>query len=211
MKKLIAFVAATFAAVSLASAADITIGARGAFGLGLGTSVEDPLELDTGKCLDFGFTAFGKIGLTEAIAIQPELGFTHHTVGMKYDLDLGMFGSYSAKGTMGVNTLDFAVLGVYDIAINDAFTVSPFAGPQLGFVLGKGNGGGDMDGDVEFKSPILFDIVLGAGVSYKVGPGAIVGDLRYNLGLIALKEKDSEKTLCTPRALKLSVGYQIKL
>ena len=207
MKKLIAFVAATFAAVSLASAADITIGARGAFGLGLGTSVEDPLELDTGKCLDFGFTAFGKIGLTEAIAIQPELGFTHHTVGMKFDM--GPFGSM--KGTVGVNTLDFAVLGVYDIAINDAFAVSPFAGPQLGFVLGKGNGGGDMDGDVEFKSPILFDIVLGAGVSYKVGPGAIVGDLRYNLGLIALKDKDREETLCTPRALKLSVGYQIKL
>ena len=112
---------------------------------------------------------------------------------------------------MGFNTLDIPVLVGYNLELSDGLTVTPFAGPQLSLVLGKGKLGGDMDGDLEFKSSVLFDLVLGANLGYEVGPGALVADLRYNLGLVALKDKDSGDKICTPRALGLSVGYQIKL
>ncbi len=206
MKKIIALAAAVAVSAVSAFALDLAVGARGAFGMGLGTSTYDDIDLDMGKSLNFGGAVFGKIGITEQISVQPEIGFTHHTVGLKVDA-----GGETYKGTVGVNTLDIPVLVGYNLEVMDGFTVTPFLGPQLSFVLGKGKFGGDFDGDVEFKSPLLFDIVLGANAAYEVGPGAIVADLRYNLGLIALKEKESEEKLVTPRALGLSVGYQLKL
>ena len=205
MKKIIALAAAVAVSAVSAFALDLAVGARGAFGMGLGTSTYDDFDLDMGKSLNFGGAVFGKIGITEQISVQPEIGFTHHTVGEKMD---------DVKGTIGFNTLDIPVLVGYNLEVMDGFTVTPFLGPQLSFALGKGKFGGDFSDfadDVEFKSPLLFDIVLGANAAYEVGPGAIVADLRYNLGLIALKEKESESKLVTPRALGLSVGYQLKL
>ncbi|MBQ3826384.1 MAG: PorT family protein [Spirochaetaceae bacterium] len=207
MKKIIALAAAVAVSVVSAFALDVAVGARGAFGMGLGTSTYDDIDLDMGKSLNFGGAVFGKIGITEQISVQPEIGFTHHTVGLKVDA-----GGETYKGTVGVNTLDIPVLVGYNLEVMDGFTVTPFLGPQLSFVLGKGKLSGDIgDGDCEFKSPLLFDVVLGANCAYEVGHGAIVADLRYNLGLIALKEKESEEKLVTPRALGLSVGYQLKL
>lgn len=205
MKKIIALAAAVAVSAVSAFALDVAVGARGAFGMGLGTSTYDDIDLDMGKSLNFGGAVFGKIGITEQISVQPEIGFTHHTVGMKMD---------DVKGTVGVNTLDIPVLVGYNLEVMDGFTVTPFLGPQLSFVLGKGKFGGDFSDfadDVEFKSPLLFDVVLGANCAYEVGPGAIVADLRYNLGLIALKDKEEGEKLVTPRALGLSVGYQLKL
>ena len=207
MKKILAFAAAVAVSAVSAFALDVAVGARGAFGMGLGTDIhaDGDEKLDMGKSLNFGGAIFGKIGITEQISVQPEIGFTHHTVGEKMD---------DYKGTVGFNTLDIPVLVGYNLEVMDGFTVTPFLGPQLSFALGKGKFGGDFSDfadDVEFKSPLLFDVVLGANCAYEVGPGAIVADLRYNLGLIALKEKESEEKLVTPRALGLSLGYQLKL
>ena len=207
MKKIIALAVTMAAAVTMATA-EITVGARGIFGLGLGTTVSSDfddlgMEVDLGKSLDFGFAAFVKIPVWEALGVQPELGFTHHQVGLKWD-----FGIVTLEGTGAINTIDLPVLVTYDIAINDAFSVTPFLGPQLSFPLGKVAMGGDFDGDGDIDSKVLFSIVLGANVSYKVGPGAIVGDLRYNLGLTPLKSDDTD--MLTLRALLFSVGYQIQ-
>jgi hypothetical protein len=207
MKKLVALAAAVAVSAASAFALDLTVGGRGAFGFGLGTSVDmEDVDLDMGKSMNFGGAVFGKIGITDTISVQPELGFTVHKVGMKVS-------DFDVKGTGTFNTLDIPVLVGYNLEVADGLTVTPFAGPQLSFALGKCKMGGDFSdmGDAEFKSPLLFDIVLGANAAYEVGPGAVVADLRYNLGLIALKEKESEEKLFTPRALGVSLGYQMKI
>lgn len=205
MKKLIAFAVAAVAAVSLATA-EITVGARGIFGIGLGTTLSDKIEdsgndLDLGGTLSVGGTAFVKIPIVASLVVQPELGFTYNMVGLDnsgFEMDC----SY--------NAIDIPVLVGWDFKVGDSLTVTPLVGPKLSIPVGKftmkSEGYDDQDFDID--SPVLFSIVVGAGVAYKVGPGAIVGDLRYNIGVSSLKMKE-DSDVATPRGLQLSVGYQI--
>lgn len=201
MKKLIAFAVAAVAAVSMATA-EITVGVRGIFGIGLGTTLEDDVnaDLDLGGTLNFGGTAFVKIPIVASLVVQPEVGFTYNMVGMENSaFEVGC--SYKA--------IDIPVLVGWDFKINDSFTVTPLVGPKISIPVGKftmkPEGGEELDYDID--SPVLFSIVVGAGVAYKVGPGAIVGDLRYNIGVSSLALESGD--VATPRGLQLSVGYQI--
>lgn len=217
MKKLIAFAVAAVAAVSLATA-EITVGVRGIFGVGLGTTLADSMDgydLDLGGTLNFGGTAFVKIPVFRDLVVQPELGFTHNMFGMKYEesgFKMTVDGSY--------NAIDIPVLVGWDFKINDSFTVTPLVGPKISILVGKLTGETERsyrgvtdksEWDDDIGSPVLFSIVVGAGVAYKVGPGAIVGDVRYNIGISDLKTeyKDEKNAIATPRSLQLSVGYQI--
>lgn len=224
MKKLIGFAAAAIFAMSLATA-EITVGARGIFGLGLGTTIPNKTDdVKLGACLDFGANAFVKIPLFASLSLQPELGFTHNIVDMKYEYKYENYNysySISAKTSYSFNAIDIPVLVGWDIKIGDSLTVTPLIGPKFSIVLGKisGKAEAEINGKSESSdpieadnaSPLLFSIVLGAGVSYKLGPGAIVGDLRYNLGLSELKVKfgDEKGAIATPRSLQLSAGYQL--
>lgn len=226
MKKLIGFAATAIFAMSLATA-EITVGARGIFGLGLGTTIPNKTDdVKLGACLDFGANAFVKIPLFASLSLQPELGFTHNIVDMKNEDKEEFYGqtySSSMKMSVSFNAIDIPVLVGWDIKIGDSLTVTPLIGPKFSIVLGKlsykmkakaeYNGetvyDHDEKGEADNGSPLLFSIVFGAGVSYKLGPGAIVGDLRYNLGLSEIKTKDSEQGFATPRSLQLSAGYQL--
>ncbi len=201
MKKIITLVVTAIAAVSLATA-EITVGGRGNFGFGIGTKLYGDEKLELAKSLNYGITGFAKVPVAENISVQPELGFNVVKSAMKVD-------NFDAKYTSTVNVLDLAALITYDIEVSDALTVSPFAGPQFGYVIGKAKLSGDFSGDTKVK-PFIFDIVLGTEVAYKMGNGALVGDLRYNFGVTPLKNEDGDK-IATLRSLTLGVGYQIKL
>lgn len=224
MKKIIALAMVAVAAVSMATA-EITVGARGMLGWSLGSSLPEEakafgFKFDAGKSFDFGFAAFVNIPLVADLGIQPELGFSHNSVGMKYTMDLGPFGSFTGKGWFSYNAIDIPVLVTYGIKVNDSLTITPLLGPKFSIPVGKIKTTTEMDGEresssVKVGSPLLFGIVFGADVAFKLGPGAIVGDIRYDLGLTKLKTKSefagrTEKAdLVTPRALTLSVGYQL--
>lgn len=214
MKKIVICAALFAAATSLLSALDFAVGARAAFGLGVGTDVKmDDTDLNLGKTMDVDGLVFGKLWFTENIILQAELGTTAHKVGMTTKGDeLSTSGSDSrdASGYLTFDTLDVPLLVGYDIPLGDSFSLTPFFGPQVSFVLGKAESGGDFSGTFKPKSPVLFDVVFGASAAYNLGPGAIVGDVRYNLGLIPLTVKDSGDDLFTPRALLFGLGYQLK-
>lgn len=197
MKRLTAFIAATVAAMSLATA-EITIGGRGIFGLGVGTSYEGGADNSIGNSFDFGGAAFVKVPVWESLSIQPEVGFTYNMLGW----ELG-----SGKGKSSYKAIDVPVLVGWDFKINDDFTVTPVVGPRFSIPVGKP--GQDLNGG-EFDSFLQFSIVAGAGVAYRLGPGALVGDLRYNLGITGLQLKNVGDFV-TPRAFQLSVGYQYQL
>ncbi|MDE6350251.1 MAG: outer membrane beta-barrel protein [Treponemataceae bacterium] len=220
MKKLIACAVAAVAAVSMATA-EISVGVRGIFGVGLGTTLADNMDfadLDLGGTLNVGGTVFVKISLVASLVVQPELGFTYNMVGAKMTM---ISDGYAVKAEMNgaYNTIDIPILVGWDFKINDNFTITPLVGPKFSIPVGEfsaeieASSGGvslNVPYDLDIDTSVLFSIVVGAGVAYKVGPGAIVGDLRYNIGASELKTEDSgEKiAIATPRGLQLSVGYQ---
>ena len=221
MKKLIACAVAGVAAVWMGTA-EISVGVRGIFGVGLGTTLADNMDfadLDLGGTLNVGGTVFVKIPLVASLVVQPELGFTYNMVGAKMTM---ISDGYAVKAEMNgaYNTIDIPILVGWDFEINDNFTITPLVGPKFSIPVGEfsaeieaASGGVSLNVpyDLDIDTSVLFSIVVGAGVAYKVGPGAIVGDLRYNIGASELKTEDSgEKiAIATPRSLQLSVGYQI--
>ena len=211
MKKLIAFAVAAAAAVSVATAQiDLTVGARGIFGIGAGMFLGDPeTDTDIGKSLDFGGAAFAKVPVYKGLVIQPEVGFTYNMVGMKEDGEK-FSGSYMA--------IDIPVLVGYDLKVSNELTVTPLFGPKFSIPVGKFSSvksDGYSVPDMDIENVILFSIVAGVSASYKVGPGAIVGDIRYVNGVsgLATKFKGASKAsvIATPRNLQFSVGYQMTL
>ena len=248
MKKIISF-AVTMAVFAMLASAEITVGVRGIFGLGIGTAVDDftvvegfeykglqgtitedvDCKTDTGKCIDYGFALFAKIPVYDKLSIQPELGFTHKQIGVKMTatgtatlpipgtgLSWTETETESEKIKVSYNTIDIPVLAVYDIDIAKGFTVSPLLGPKFSIPIGKlkSSDWGDWDDgddeDEKIDSKLLFSVVAGVSAAYDVGPGAIVADLRYDLGLSKLKTEDGILE-GTPRALQFSIGYQMKL
>ena len=224
MKKLIAFAVVTVAAVSLATA-EIAVGVRGIFGIGLGTTVsgefdflsamlDSDSDFDFGNSFDFGGTMFAKIPVWESLVIQPEFGFTHNMIGRKYSV----YGQ-DMKIKVSYNAIDIPVLVGWDFKVADGLTVTPLVGPKFSIPVGDGTVKAEAAGlkdevNFEIDNIMLFSIVVGAEVAYRLGPGALVGDLRYNIGISDLNEDvgfGGSWSIATPHALQLSVGYQISL
>ena len=212
MKKLIAFAVAAVAAVSVATAQiDLTVGARGIFGIGVGTTLGwgEKENLDLGNSLDFGGAAFAKVPLYKGLGAQVEIGFTYNSYGRKEE---GVKYSYSYKA------IDIPLLVAYDVKVNNELTITPLFGPKFSIPVGKATGkSGSSEADVDIYNSVLFGIVTGVSASYKVGPGAVVGDIRYNNGVshFATGKKDDNKYNgggeFVPRNLQFSVGYQMTL
>ncbi len=211
MKKIIALAAAIVSSVALASA-EIAVGARGIFQIGVGSTISDDFKTfmtSTGADMDSsvgfggGFALFAHIPVAGGLAIQPELGFTHNSIGL--DIDVA---GQSVDGSLSCNTLNIPILIAYDIKAGDGFTISPFVGPQIGIILGDVSfevDGNDAGGDVD--TSVLFGILVGASAAIEAGPGALVADLRYDIGINAIK---SVIDMGTPRGLQLSLGYQLQ-
>lgn len=209
MKKLIAVAAVALTLASATFAEGITVGLRGIIGTPVGTSIEtDDTDLDLGESIIGGGALFGKflIPAVKALGIQPEIGITYNKIGVEYDYGVG-----TSNSTVSYTSLDIPVLVTYDFNINDNFAITPEFGPKVAFPLGKLEYGGDADGDADVDSNVLFSLVFGVAASYKVGPGAIVGDIRYDLGLTKLAQDVDvgDGDIATPRGLLFSVGYGI--
>lgn len=218
------------ASVFAAGMEGITVGGRGTLGAAIGTSVEDDGDVDSVFPPDIGVTGFIKIPVpVKHLSVQAELGITYKSMSLKFNeteyytdyyevtktetTDYGSYtytdyepylASYKYSYTSDCSwwQIDLPILITYDFEINDKLTLSPELGPKISFPLGDF----DFDGfDGSIDSHVLFGIDFGCGLYYKAGPGAVVGDLRYDLGLSKLKVED--ENIMTPRALTFSIGY----
>lgn len=212
MKKIIALAVTMVAAVSFATA-EITIGARGIFGLNVGSTFDGDGAPDVaiGDSLTFGGAVFANIPLVEAgpgaLAIQPELGFTHNRIGMDIPL--------ADTSYVSVNTIDIAALVAYNIKATDTITISPFLGPQFSIIAGDAHMemeafGVSASEDSELDTSVLVSLAIGAEAQFKVGPGAIIADLRYNIGFNGITAEGADESFATLRGLRLGVGYGIQ-
>lgn len=218
MKKLLAVVAAGVVLVSALSA-QITVGGKGTLALNVGTSVEKAMfggmDVDTGLLVGGGGSLFVRYNLPSlpALGFQADVGIMANNGFSAEGSETGY--SFSTKGTY--TSLELPVLVTYDLAAGPV-TITLLAGPNLSFPLGKAKveqsfssdyGSYDATDKWDIDSKVLFGLTAGAAVAYPLGPGAIVGDLRYTTDFNKVKVEGQEAM--TRRALTFSAGYQIKL
>jgi hypothetical protein len=189
---------------------------------------EDPID---GKKTKTGLVIGAGLNLPvveDFFSIQPELLYIQK--GMAYegtltDPDVGNF-DYELNQT--INYLEIPVLAKISFG-GDAFKAYVNAGPSLGLGLGGkssikfafGNQTEEEDEDVKFGSDddadydnrIELGAQFGGGIGYKIGPGALLLDIRYGLGLSNLYKADddmsSDEAKSKNRVIAISLGYAI--
>ncbi len=146
-------------------------------------------------------------------AVQPELLFIQK--GEKHDA-----GGVTTRSTL--NYLELPVLAKVSFG-SEVIKGYVNAGPSLALGLSgthKVEGGeragerpirfGDRGSDVNRQyvdSRFDFGLQFGGGLSVGVGPGALIGDVRYGLGLTDLYDEDKSRN----RAFAFTLGYAIPL
>ena len=232
MKKIIAVTAALMMASLSAFALDITVGARGNFNMGLGTTLEEDDYKNyadkTSSNIGGGFGVYANFGLLElgggSLGVQPEFDMNFNN-GMLIDFK-GIYRYYFGdKLTFTDSTIDIPVLVTFTYPVMDALSIGGGFGPYISIPFGvdliskSGDDEHKYSEDFEFKTKMNFGLAFDVNGAYKVGPGSIVLDLRYMLDLTPTTASSKNKSygdwgdydeIITRRMLAIGVGYQIK-
>lgn len=235
MKKIIAVTAALMMASLSAFALDITVGARGNFNIGLGSTMYDDVAdgVKVNPNLGGGFGVYGNFGLMElaggSLGVQPEINMNFNN-----GLNTERKQTYSETTTKYTDiTVDIPVLVTFTYPVLDALSIGGGFGPYISIPFGLDTfykqkytyGGssttyeGTSSDDYEMKANLNFGLAFAVNGAYKVGPGSIALDIRYMLDLTPTKVASKPKSggswsdpdeLLYRRMLAIGVGYQIK-
>jgi len=153
------------------------------------------INLTNGEKYKFGFQ--GGVGLNiptgvKNFSVQPEINFVNKGTTVKIGSD---------KEKYNFNYLEVPVLAKYNFGM---FYVN--AGPSIGYLVGKDK---KLDATYGDLKKINFEVQMGGGVAIPAGPGKVIVDARYGLGLNNIS--DEAGTNVKNRSIQLSVGYAIKL
>lgn len=230
MKKKLIVLAAVAAVTAGFAAAEVSVGIRGGMGLMLGTSwsdkitepVKDTMEPSTTNSLAAGAAVFAKIPIFNGLGIQPEFGISYNEMRLRANKEyrelLQQASIKDYQTWFAYSALDIPILVSYDFKVGKKITLTPLAGPKLSIPIGKikedasrTSSDGLLPAEFEAGSPVLFSMVAGMDAAFGLRHGAIVTDLRYDIGISSLQIKtgSSESDVAVPRALFLSVGYQL--
>ncbi|NML56680.1 porin family protein [Chryseobacterium cheonjiense] len=125
-------------------------------------------------------------------SIQPELNFISKGTKIKNAL---------VNQNFNFNYIEVPVLAKYSFG-----PVYVNAGPSVGFLMGKNNAVKAVYGKTK---TIDFGLQMGAGVAIPAGPGKLIVDGRYNLGLSNIS--DAKGAAIKNRGFAVSLGYAISL
>jgi hypothetical protein len=121
-------------------------------------------------------------------------------------------GGYSspgqAGGNDGISYLEFVVLAKYSVPVNPVIKIFFEAGPQLGIKLSATahSDATGTDTDIsQYISGTDFDLVVGTGTAFRVGPGNIIFDVRYNIGLSTIQKNGNDHN--SNQVFSMAVGY----
>jgi hypothetical protein len=146
--------------------------------------------------------------------IQPEILY------IQKGANFSTTGTTTRVGNTYINYAELPVLAKINFG-GESFRAYVNAGPSVSYALfGRTNQNGAVvdvkfgdDADVTFNNRIDFGLQFGGGIGFKAGPGDILLDLRYGLGLSNLLDRpvagtDSE---AQNRVYALTLGYAIPL
>lgn len=221
MKKLLVSAVVAVMIVSAATA-QITVGAKGIFGIGAGTSLVFPegtpeeFKPDTSVLLGGGGGLYVRYNLPmlSALGFQTELDLLANNGLVEGDGSNGVISSYTS--------LELPILVTYDFNVGPV-TLTALVGPHLSFPLGKMKleakvndkkidlSEFGMPNDFSIDSKALFGMTFGMAVGFPVGPGSIVGDIRYlnDFSKLRVGEGGATSDMLTRRTLNISLGYQM--
>jgi hypothetical protein len=117
-----------------------------------------------------------------------------------------------AGGNDGISYLDFVVLAKYSVPVNPVIKIFFEAGPQLGIKLSatEHSDATGTDTDIsQYISGTDFDLVVGTGTAFRVGPGNIIFDVRYNIGLSSIQKNGNAHN--SNQVFSMAVGYGLFL
>ena len=200
--------------------AQITVGAKGTFGMNLGSklAVELPDDAKNAFMVNGGGSIYGRYNLPflPALGVQLEFGLTaNNGAGMKVEM-LGV----ETTTTISYLSLDFPLLVTYDIPVG-SIMITPMVGinfsvpvgsPKFVFKTDENEASMDM-GDLK-DTGFIPGIVAGVEVGIPVGPGSITAGLSYVNDFTPVKLKsdgfDEKVDLLTRRNFNISLGYALK-
>jgi len=121
-------------------------------------------------------------------------------------------GGYSspgqAGGNDGISYLEFVVLAKYSVPVSPVIKIFFEAGPQLGIKMSatEHSDATGTDTDIsQYISGTDFDLVVGTGTAFRVGPGNIIFDVRYNIGLSSIQKNGNAHN--SNQVFTMAVGY----
>lgn len=184
MKKLCIALLVFVGTLSMATA-QITLGAKGIFGIGVGTTIEgflkeqvenDP-QVKEKNVIGGGGGVFFRYNLPffSSLGFQTELDVVARN-GIKIVDD----GYTQRTMIMSYTSLELPLLITYDFALGPV-CLTLLAGPHISFPLGtmKAEINTEPQEPASIDSKALVGITVGTAVAIPVGPGAIVTDIRY--------------------------------
>ncbi|MBO5730575.1 MAG: outer membrane beta-barrel protein [Treponema sp.] len=207
MKKLIALAVMTAVTVSMVCA-QITVGAKGTFGMNLGSTLTDDgktlftmgYDIDTKNevMVGGGGAIYGRYNMPfhTPLGVQLELGiFANNGVKVSADSSIekaSMKIGVEATGSASYLSMDIPLIVTYDISAGPV-VITPLVGVNFSIPLGKMKSKmeytakmdgqvveeGDFTEDVDIASKFIPGIVAGVEVGLPLGPGSLVADLRY--------------------------------
>ncbi|MBN1575621.1 MAG: PorT family protein [Chitinispirillaceae bacterium] len=209
--------------VGSASAVGLSFGLKGGLNLAKpwGGDKNNPMFAAEGLTMKPGMVAAAAwdINIVEKFSIQPEILFS-------------MKGAKNKVGDIIIvtqfNYIEIPILLKLNIPLG-IVVPNVYAAPALGIRAGVGGATKAGDEKVDFTEETVdlikdqsgavdFGLAMGAGVNFKAGPGSIVLDLRYTLGLLKIakltqEEKDAGAILPKEKngAFSIMVGYMFEI
>lgn len=219
MKKIIAMAVVAAVAVSMVCA-QITVGAKGTFGMNLGSklAVELPDDAKNAFMVNGGGSIYGRYNLPflPALGVQLEFGLTaNNGAGMKVEMP-----GVEMTTTASYLSLDFPLLVTYDIPVG-SIMITPMVGMNFSVPVGSPKMTVTVDGEKESGQAdgmkvtgFIPGIVAGVEVGIPAGPGSVTAGLSYVNDFTPVKVKydgvDEKADLLTRRNFNISLGYALK-
>lgn len=233
MKRLVTLVAA-LAFAGAAFALDFSVGARGNFNMGLGTTFGGDIKewvdylKDAGADISYplvvggGFGVYGHVGFLD-FANNLTLGATLE-FGMNFNngKSFKVKDSDDPKVTYYAHSVDIPLMITLKVPVAETIKLDFGLGPNFSIPFGAGTVSGDEksklkdgNGVDKVKYNLNFGLIFDADVGFKVGPGYVLVDLRYLLDFTPTTAKvtyvggsTNKSKFLYRRSLNLGVGYE---
>ena len=198
-------------------AGQFTIGGRlgPVFGVHNAVDLESSIIYGAGTFLresnvvfNLNFVLYGSFAILDNFSVQAELNFM---IGQGYELRMSIPEFGSGRGRVTYTSLDMPILLRYNfLEFPQAFGVQ--SGPHISLPFGRGElSGGGFREQFEIDTFVTFGFTAGFFSGTPMGPGRIVGDMRFIVDLNAVEARIFERTMgiMRRRAFLLSIGYEI--
>jgi hypothetical protein len=165
-------------------------------------------SVDEKSGVSFVLSPYGGYYFTDKLAVQTELNFMF---GQKKTWEFSAFGQ-SIEMTGKYSSMDIPVLIRFDF-INQPALFGALAGPYISIPLGDIELSGAGTSEKLNVDGITAGIALGLYGGYPIGPGRIIGDVRFIMDFNPLKAKESGVTaeVLKRRGLNITAGYEFTL